>query len=250
MSASAFLCEGITPWPYCAMYWGPNRRTTSANSTSALGGQTLFSAMAGPPSLEEAVGGLAQQCAELVPQRLCEVGIDLGGSQARMPEQDLDDANVHAALEHVRGEAVAQRVRSEVGAKTAGIACLDERGACGRIRQMGHRSPAGKEPLPAAVGFPDLAEHLENGFGQWEDALFVSLADDAQHSPPGVDCGDGRRDRLVHAQAICVDERETAPKDGLLQGGDQAAAILVTSDIGQPLAAWPANLFFVNKGQS
>ena len=62
--------------------------------------------MAGPPSLEEAVGGLTQEVTELVPQRLGEVGVDLGGSQARMSEQDLDDADIHAPLEHVRGEAV------------------------------------------------------------------------------------------------------------------------------------------------
>ena len=61
MSESAFFCEGIIRWPYWEMYWGPNRRTTSANSTSAFGGQTLGSTMAGPPSLEEAVGGLAQE---------------------------------------------------------------------------------------------------------------------------------------------------------------------------------------------
>ena len=93
--------------------------------TSAFGGQTLGSTMAGPPSLEEAVGCLAQQFAELVPQRLCQVGVDLRGSQARMPEQDLDDADVHAALEHVRGEAVTQRVRPEIGVKAAGVARLD-----------------------------------------------------------------------------------------------------------------------------
>ena len=108
MSESAFFCEGIIRWPYWEAYWGPNRRMTSANSTSALGGQTLGSTMAGPPSLEEAVGRLAQQFAELVPQRLGQVGVDLRGSQARMPEQDLDDADVHALLEHVGGEAVTQ----------------------------------------------------------------------------------------------------------------------------------------------
>src|SRR5271169_7158474 len=161
MSESALFCEGIIRWPYWEMYWGPNRRTTSANSTSACGGQTLGSTMAGPPSLEEAVGGLAQQFAELVPQRLGQVGVDLGGSQARMPEQDLDDADVHSPLEHVRGEAVTQRVRPEIGVKAAGVARLDERGTCGRIGQVGHGSPTGKEPPPAAVSFPDFAEHLE-----------------------------------------------------------------------------------------
>ena len=149
-----------------------------------------------------------------------------------MPEQDLDDADVHSPLEHVRGKAVTQRVRPEIGVETAGVARLNERGACGRIGQVGQWSPAGKEPPPAAVGFPDLAEHLEDRFGQRENALFVSLADDTQNHLLGVDCGDGQRDRLGDAQAIGVDERETAAIDGLFQGGDQAAAVLVATDIG------------------
>ena len=62
--------------------------------------------MTGAPSLEEAVGGLAQQVAELILQRLGEVGVDLRGPQAGMPEQDLDDADVYAAQQQVAGEAV------------------------------------------------------------------------------------------------------------------------------------------------
>ena len=250
MSESAFFCEGIIHWPYWDVYWGPNRRTTSANSTSAFGVQTRGSTMAGPPSLEEAVGGLAQQFAELVPQRLGQVGVDLRGSQARMAEQDLDDPDVHAPLEHVRGEAVTQRVRPEIGVKAAGVPRLDERGPCGRIGQVGRQSPAGKEPPPAAVGFPDLAEHLEDRLGERENTLLVSLADDAQNHLLRVDRGDGQRDRLGDPQAIGVDEGETAAIDGLFQGGDQAAAVLVTADVGQPLPAWPADFFFVNRGQS
>ena len=126
--------------------------------------------------LEEAVGGLAQQFAELVPQWLCQVGVDLRGSQTRMPEQDLDDADVHAPLEHVRSEAATQRVRPEIGVETAGMhACMNVARAAARIRQVGRHSPAGKEPLPAVVGFPDLAEHLEDRFGQRENALLFPL---------------------------------------------------------------------------
>ena len=112
MSESALFCEGIIRWPYWEVYRGPNRRTTSANSTSACGGQTLGSTMAGPPSLEEAVGGLTQEETELVPQRLGQMGVDLGGSQARMAEQDLDEPDVHAALEQVSGEAMTQRLNT------------------------------------------------------------------------------------------------------------------------------------------
>ena len=100
------------------------------------------------------------------------------------------------------------------------------------------------------MGFPDLAEHLEDRFGQRENTLLVSLADDAQGHLLRVDRGNGQRDRLGDAQAIGVDEGETAAIDGLFQCGDQAAAVLVTADVGQPLPAWPADFFLVNRGQS
>src|SRR5260370_9819857 len=245
MSESALFCEDIIRWPYWEVYWGPNRRTTSANSTSVLGRQTLGSTMAGPPSLEEAVCGLAQQFAELVPQRLGQVGVNLRGSQARMPEQDLDDPDVDAPLEHVRGEAVTQRVRPEIGVKAAGVPRLDERRPCGRIGQVGRQSPAGKKPPPVAVGSPDLAEHLEGRFGQRENTLLVSLADDAQNHLLRVDCGDGQRDRLGDPQAIGVDERETAAIDGLFQCGDQAAASLATPARGPPIPAWLRPFFLL-----
>jgi hypothetical protein len=115
---------------------------------------------------------------------------------------------------------------------------------------MGRRSPTGKEPPLAVVGFPDLAEHLEDRFGQRENPLFISLADDVQNHLPGVDRGDGERDRLGNAQAVRIDDREARPIQGHLQRGDQAAAIGVTADVRQPLPAWLANFFLVNRGQS
>ena len=250
MSASAFLCEGIIRSPCSAAYWGPKWRTTSANSIFPFGGQTRGSTMAWPPSLEEAIGGLMKEVTELIPQRIGEVSVDFGGSQARVSEQDLDDADIDAALEHVRGKAVTQRVRSEIGAEATGVTRLGECGPRGCIGEMGRRSPAGKEPPLAAVGFPDLTEHLEDRFGQRENSFLISLADDVQNHLPGVDCGDGERHRLGNAQAIGVDKREAGPIKGHLERGDQAAAIGVTADVGQPLLARPADSFFVNSGQS
>ena len=75
--------------------------------------------MLGPHSLEETIGGLAEQLAEVLTQRFGEVSVYLRGSDARMSEQDLDDADIHASLEHVRGEAVAQRVWPEAVVETA-----------------------------------------------------------------------------------------------------------------------------------
>jgi hypothetical protein len=152
--------------------------------------------------------------------------------------------------EHMRGEAVTQRVRPESRVKTTGVPCFDERGPRGCIGQMGQRSPAGKEPARAVVDLPDVAEHLKDRFGQGENTLLVSLADDAQHHLPGVDRRDGERDGLGNAQAVGIDEGEAAAIDGLFQGGDQAAAVVVSADVGQPLPAWLADFFFVNRGQS
>src|SRR5260370_39097815 len=114
MSESALFCEGIIRWPYWEVYWGPNRRTTSANSTSVLGRQTLGSTMAGPPSLEEAVCGLAQQFAELAPQRLGQVGINLRRSPAPMPEHDLDYPGGDPPHARMRGDAMAERSRTAI----------------------------------------------------------------------------------------------------------------------------------------
>ena len=130
-----------------------------------------------------------------------------------------------------------------IGVKAAGVARLDERSPCGRVGQVGRQSPAGEKPLLAAMGFPDLAEHLEDRFGQRENTLLVSLLDDAQDHLLGVDCGDGQRGGLGDPQVLSVDERETAAIDGLFQGGDQATAVLVAANVRQPLPAWLADFF-------
>jgi hypothetical protein len=74
MSESALFREGIIARPHCLVYLAPKRRTTSAGATFVLGRQVRGSTMAGPPSVEEPVGGRGQQRAELVSQRLGQMG--------------------------------------------------------------------------------------------------------------------------------------------------------------------------------
>ena len=167
-------------------------------------------------SLEQAVGGPAEQLPEIVSQRLGQVRVDLRGSQTRMPEQHLNDADVHALLEHVRGKAVPKRVRPKLCVEAAFASRLMERESCGGIRKMGDDSSAGEQPPIAPVDLPDLAKHVENRFGQWKCPLFVPLADHAQDHLLRVDRRDGQRDRLVDSQAIGVDQRKAAAIDGLL----------------------------------
>jgi hypothetical protein len=108
-----------------------------------------------------------------------------------MSQQDLDNADVHATLEHVRGEAVPERVRPKPLVEAALVPRLDESGPRGGVGQVGNQTPTGKKPAPAAMDLPDLAEHLEDRVGQGENPLLVSLPDDAEKHLLRVDRRDG-----------------------------------------------------------
>ena len=149
-----------------------------------------------------------------------------------MAQQHLDDADVDPALEHVRGEAVAERVRPERFVKAACLSCLDKGSTGGGLGQRGQQAPTGEEPPCAPVGLPDHAEHLHDRFGEGENTLLVALPDDIKDHPLRIHRRDGQSDRLRDPQAVGVDERETAPIEGLFQRGDQAATIVVGADVG------------------
>ena len=100
------------------------------------------------------------------------------------------------------------------------------------------------------MGLPDLSDHVQHRFGQWESSLFVALADQAKQHLLGVDGRDGQRDRLSDSQSVGVDEREAAAINGLFQRGYQAATVIVGADVGQPFLTWLAHFFFVNNGHS
>jgi hypothetical protein len=97
-----------------------------------------------PPSFEETFGGLGEQLAEVFTQRFGQVSIDFRGSYTRMSEQDLDNANIDASLEHVRGEAVPERVRPEIVVETALGSRLFESGSRCCVRQVRNNSSAGE----------------------------------------------------------------------------------------------------------
>lgn len=250
MSERALLCEGIIRWPYCAAYLGPNRRTTSASSTSVFVEGTLTSTISGSPSLEEAVGGLTEQLPKILAQRFGEVGIDLRGAYARMPQKYLNQANVHALFEQVRGKAVPERVRPELVIEAALVSRLVEGGPRGGVGQVRDDAATGEEPLSAAVKLPDRAKHIEDRFGQRKRPLLVSLADHAEDHLLRVDRRDGQGDRLADPQTVGVDESEASAIDGFLELGDQAAAIGIAASVRETLLKRLADFFLVNKGHS
>ena len=108
----------------------------------------------------------------------------------------------------------------------------------------------GEEPLAAAMDLPDLAQHGEDGLGQGQGALLVAFADHPQEHLFGIDGGNGQFDRFADPQAAGVAQGETAAIDGLVDRRDQAAAVLVASDVRQAFAKGLADFFFVSSGQS
>jgi hypothetical protein len=97
-----------------------------------------------PPSLEETVGGLAEQLPQILTQGFGEVGVDLGRLDAGMSKQHLDNADVHAPLEQVRGKAMPERVRSKLAVEAALASRFVESGAYGRIGHVAGESATGE----------------------------------------------------------------------------------------------------------
>ena len=184
-----------------------------------------------PPSLEETLGGLGEQLPQVFTQRFGQVSIDFRRSHTRMSEQDLDNANVHAPLEHVRGEAVPERVRPELVIEAALGSRLLESGSRRRVRQVRNNSSAGEQPSVAPVGLPDFSKHAQNRFRQREGSFLVSLANNAENHLLRIDRGDRQSDCLADSQSVGVDYRKASPIDGLLQCRDQAAAVLIGANV-------------------
>ncbi len=93
------------------------------------------------------------------------------------------------------------------------------------------------------MNLPDLAKHRKDRFGQRKRPLLIALADDAKDHLLRVDRRDGQFDRLADPQTVGVHQREAATVDGLLKSSNQAAAIRVARNVGQPLLPRVADFF-------
>jgi len=167
-----------------------------------------------------------------------------------MAQQDLHEAEVNALFQESGRKAVAKGVGRERVREAARRACPVEGQAGGVTGQMEGAVAVGEEPLGIAMGLPDLAKHAEGGLGQGQGALLVAFADHPQEHLLGIDGGDGQFDGFAEPQAAGVDQGETAAADRLADRGDQAAAVLVASNVGKALAIGLADFFFVSRGQS
>lgn len=133
-----------------------------------------------------------------------------------MSEQNLDNTDVHAPLQQMRGEAVPERVRSKVVVEAALASSLTESGSGRRVWQVRHNSSTGEEPSLAPMGLPDFPKHVQNRFGQREGPFLVPFANHTENHLLRVDRGDGQGNGFADSQSVGVDDRKTSPIDGLL----------------------------------
>src|SRR3954454_7056075 len=91
---------------------------TSSEARTASGGGCDLSGLEHPKLVERAGHGAHRSGRDL--------GVEGGVLQLRMPEQDLNDADIHAVLEEMGREAVAQRVRPDPLADPRCLCRLDD----------------------------------------------------------------------------------------------------------------------------
>ena len=125
-----------------------------------------------------------------------------------MTEQHLDDADIDAIFEQVRGEAVAQGVRSDTLVDIRGLGCLDDdpielARADRRRSALAREEPAiGNEDALLPSGTPPVAQQQEQAFGQHRVAVAAAFtALDPQQHALAVDIGHLQRRHLGDTQS-------------------------------------------------
>ena len=192
---------------------------------------------------------LIDNVSELGPDRLGQMGIDQGGGDAAVAEQDLDRAQIDALFEQPGGVAVAQHVRRHPAADAGA------RGGGQRAGQNGaaHRAGAGmvgKQPQGIVVGLPHATQLGEDWLRQRHQPFLIALADDAQRQIGAVDRADLQAQRLADPQTTSIGERQAGFVNRAFYAAEQPADLLIGQDLGQTLLRRRANLFLENTGQS
>ena len=167
-----------------------------------------------------------------------------------MSQQDLDDSDANALFQELGGETVAKRVGDELLIETTGRSCAVESPAGSGMGQVRGAVSIGEEPLLVAMELPDLPKHGQDRLGQGQGPLLVAFADHPQEHLLGVDGGNGQSDGLADPQAAGVNQRETAAIDRMPDRGNQAAAVLIASNVGKAIVIGLADFFLVSSAQS
>ena len=131
--------------------------------------------------------------------------VDCGRFNGAVTQQNLDNSEIDTAFDEPRGVAVSKAM--ERGPTDAGLSCGEREGTAERPSTDGPVAGlVGKQPAWVPVRRPELAQVLQNGLGQWDDPLFVTLADDPQQAIGAVDSRNLEGGCLSGTQAAGVDD--------------------------------------------
>src|SRR5512144_973519 len=100
------------------------------------------------------------------------------------------------------------------------------------------------------MDLPQPPQAQKHRFGQRNEPLFVTLADDAKHAVVAVDGTDLKGCRFADPQTAGVHDGKAGSVDRVGYAAKQPADFCVGEGAGQPLLARQTDLFFENSAQS
>lgn len=121
--------------------------------------------------------------------RFGQVRVGGGRCDADVPEQNLHDPGVDAALQEPRGIAMPQRMRREAF-RDAGFAdCCPKRAPQRVAADWPVAVPVGAQPSRVTMHLPKAAQLVEDRLRQRHSPFLVALANDADQPVGAIDCG-------------------------------------------------------------
>jgi hypothetical protein len=178
------------------------------------------------------------------------VRIDGGSPDPSVPEQNLDHPDVHTAFEQSRCIAMPQGMRRypprDPGCSDRLFERQPQRIATDRPLLAGAR----EEPTLVTMGLPEAAQLGKDWLRQWNLALFVTLADDANESDDAVDRRDFERRSLGDAQTARIHQEHGGLLNRTPYAANDRTSLGIGEDIGQTFALGSANSFFENSDHS
>jgi len=181
-------------------------RESPARTASGWGFAFRDSLVALPAPAQDSGAGM-KLAVHLAQTLAGDVRVDFGGADARVAEQFLDDAQVGAVVEQVRGEAVPEHVRGNVAgdAGAPGAAFDPQPEGHGRERRAARgQKHVGRRARPHQLGPADLQIAVErfDGFAaDGHNAFLVALADDVDEPRVQVQLLEAQVAQLRQTQA-------------------------------------------------
>src|SRR5208337_2284892 len=178
------------------------------------------------------------------PGRRGQVGVNGGGGDAGVAEQDLHDAGVDAVLDQPCRVGMAQGMRCHPPLD----ACRHGGGGegIGQHALVERRIPVsvGEYPAAVAMGAPQAAEIVENRLWQRYQPLLVALADDAQHLVGPINGADLQRGGLADAQTTRIHDGKARLVDRVADTAEEMTDLIFRQRVRQPLVPWRGDPFF------